>query len=521
MCGIAGMWGQPNETVVQEMLDRLEHRGPDAGGLFVSDAGVLGHRRLAIVDIGTGDQPIYNERRTTAIVVNGEVYNHAGLRERLANRHRFTTRSDSEPVLHLYEEFGSAAVRHLDGMFAFAVGDGDTLFIARDPMGIKPLYYGYSDGALVFGSELKALVGIADDIREFPAGSCFHTEFGFRRYYTVPDRAPRPMPPAVARSLLRQTLEHAVHARLMSDVPVGVLVSGGLDSSIVAALARRQVDHLHTFAVGLKGSPDLEAARVLARHLDTVHHEYPFTLGEMICKLPEIVYHLESFDQDLVRSAIPCYFASRLASDHVKVVLTGEGADELFAGYPYYRSFTDPKALHRELRRSVATLHNINLQRVDRMTMAHSIEGRVPFLDVELAELALTIPHEWKLCDDGTGLRDKWLLRSTFEDLLPPEIVWRSKAQFDEGTGTVAALADLAEEWPGAREWPASGHLLPGHPLRSPEELAYYRLFADAFPHPERLLANVARWWLRPEPAAPPPPSEGLVTRTLRHRTRP
>ena len=296
-------------------------------------------------------------------------------------------------------------------------------------------------------------------------------------------------------TLVRETLERSVTKRLMSDVPLGAFLSGGLDSSILVALLRPHVNELHTFSVGIEGSRDLEAARTVAHHLDTVHHEHVLEPEEIAASLPKILFHLESFDQDLVRSAIPCYFAARLASREVKVILTGEGADELFAGYRYYRDYEDSALLHRELRRSVQSLHNINLQRVDRMTMAHSIEGRVPFLDVEMIALAQTIPPQLKLNKNG-GPRpvEKYVLRKAFEDLLPAEIVWRNKEQFDEGSGTVDLLAETVGRWMPPAEARQYSARHPDAHLRSPEECLYHKLLCDAYADPAPVLKNVARW---------------------------
>jgi asparagine synthase (glutamine-hydrolysing) len=286
----------------------------------------------------------------------------------------------------------------------------------------------------------------------------------------------------------------------MSDVPLGAFLSGGLDSSILVALARRQMDRLHTFSVGFEGSPDLVAARQVARHLDTIHHEYVLTEDDIVRELPRIIYHLESFDQDLVRSAIPTYFTARLAAEHVKVVLTGEGADELFAGYRYHREIRSADELQRELTRSIAALHNINLQRVDRLTMAHSLEARVPFLDIRMIALAQQVPLAWKLrrLPDGR-LIEKWILRKACEDLLPAEIVWRDKQQFDEGSGTVDVVGRRGSpNWldEAAAESYAARH--PAASLRSPEECTYHQILCDAFPQSSFIFDNVARWSARP-----------------------
>jgi len=499
MCGIAGIWGEVDEALVREMMGRLAHRGPDAEGVYGNHAGVLGHKRLAIMDPERGRQPIFDEAGERAIITNGEIYNSPTLRSRLEGRHFFRTGSDSEVPLHLYEDVGEGLVRSLDGMFAFAIADDAELLLARDPLGIKPLYYGRRDGALVFASELKALAGLADDVREFPPGTYYHSDGGFRTYYVVPDREPSDVPLDRLLENLRATLEEAVQARLMSDVPVGAFLSGGLDSSLIAALLRPHVDELHTFSVGTEGSADLEAARLVANYLDTEHHEYVIEPDEVAEKLPEIVYHLESFDRDLVRSAVPCWFVSRLAAEHVKVILTGEGADELFAGYEYYRGIEEPLTLHRELRRSITALHDINLQRVDRLTMAHSLEGRVPFLDTEMVDLAQRIAPKLKLRDDEGGRRwEKWILRAAFEDRLPDAIVWRDKEQFDEGSGSVGLLQGVLDRFMTDEDADGYAEAHPETDLRCREECVYHLLLDEAYAGAPAVFDNVARWSQRP-----------------------
>lgn len=501
MCGIAGAWGDSDVGTVRAMLDRLAHRGPDAAGIVDLAGGTLGHRRLAIIDLDGGNQPIANEDRSKTIITNGEIYNFRQLRGDLEPRHVFRTRSDGESALHLFEELGPSMVRKLDGMFAIAVAHGGNLFLARDPIGIKPLYYAIDDTdesapVFFFASEIKALTGLRIPVRDVPPGTCYDFERGFLPYYRLPEYQPRERPDGVLFPILRETVESAIEKRLMSDVPVGVFLSGGLDSSIVAAIAAQHLQPLHTFAVGTEGSSDLEAARIVARHVGSEHHEHIMDPQEIGRDLRTILYHLESFDRDLVRSAIPCFYCSRLASDHVKVVLTGEGADELFAGYRYYRGIERPQLLQAELRRSVGALHNVNLQRVDRMTMAHGVEGRVPFLDLDLVRLAETIPTERKLVrrPDGT-IVDKWILRAVVEDLLPPEIVWRDKLQFDQGSGTLDAL-DLilgSQEVRGLDLDDSMPSLSPV--LRSREERIYYQLMAETFGEAiEVIVDNAARW---------------------------
>jgi asparagine synthase (glutamine-hydrolysing) len=512
ICGIAGIHGAPDARVVEQMTDALTHRGPDGAGLLAGSVMVLGHRRLAIMDPAGGAQPIFGEagRRNVpvgeapveeraAIVANGEIYNFPGLRPSLATRHEFATRSDTEAILHLFEERDTATPAALRGMFAFAVADGDRLFLARDPIGIKPLYYGrgrVADGStvLAFASEMAPLATWVDELHEFPPGTWFDSRTGFQRYYEVPPPEPveRSTEEHIAR--VRQGIEDAVASHLMSDVPVGAFLSGGLDSSLIAAIARRHISELHTFSVGVAGSPDLAAARRMADRLGTIHHEYELTADEVVATLPEIVRSLESFDQDLVRSAIPTYFCARLAARHVKVVLTGEGADELFAGYPYHRSIVDPAALQRELRRSVTTLHDINLQRCDRLTMLHGLEARVPFLDTDFIETALAVPATLKLVTEADGrVVEKWVLRKAVEDLLPDDITWRVKEQFDEGSGTVDLVGDALRQEFAAIDLDAYRAGTPDR-IRSAEEAFYHRLLTRAFPRPQLILDNVARW---------------------------
>jgi asparagine synthase (glutamine-hydrolysing) len=515
MCGIAAVSKSSDDGIVTEMMKRIAHRGPDSEGLYrdPDGRGVLGHRRLSIVDPAGGDQPLLSDRPRSAAVVNGEIYNHQEIREMLHDAH-FQSGSDSESILQLYLEVDQEAVRRLHGMFAFVVQDGDDLFVGRDALGIKPLYMGRRGSSWCFASEIKALVGIAEGIREFPPGSTFHTTRGFRRFYSVPELEQESFSPLEASARLREALERAVIRRLMSDVPVGVFLSGGLDSSVVAAIARQHIDPLHSFAVGTAGSEDLLAARRVASYLGTTHHEYVLTAEDILEHLPHILYHLESFDQDLVRNGIPCYFAARRAAEHVKVVLTGEGADELFAGYRYHKRYLDVEELQRELRRCICRLHNINLQRLDRLTMAHGVEGRVPFLDLEIVSLAQRLEPRLKLHGEGRDrVVEKWLLRRACEDLLPDEIVWRDKQQFDEGSGTVSLLPGALDQW---ADLLSPGEYLRANSdtyLRSPEECVYHALLVATYPDPEPVLSNVARWSDLPaNPGGPVVPGWGNET---------
>jgi asparagine synthase (glutamine-hydrolysing) len=490
MCGIAGTWGADDQPTVVTMLDRLAHRGPDAQGLFSAPgrAGTLGHRRLSIVDVDGGDQPLVAEAR--ALVANGEIYNAPSLRDELEEERTFATGSDSEVILHLLGEADTSATARLHGMFAFALARDGELILGRDPIGIKPLYTGRHQGNVVFSSELRALPAGTTDVEPLPPGTVWSSHTGPRRYYEIPEPVPVAGELVDHAQRVRDALETAVVRQLMSDVPVGSFLSGGLDSSAIVALLRPHVDELHTFSVGLAGSPDLAAARLVSEHLDTIHHEYVLDPREIRDTLPEIVAALESFDQDLVRSAVPTYFTARLAAEHVKVVLTGEGADELFAGYRYHKDLESDEALQADARRSLAGLHHANLQRVDRITMVHSLEARVPFLDLDVIETALSIPAA--LRRPGEGAPEKAVLRMAVDGLLPASVVWRDKAQFDEGSGTAGLLPELtAADGIDVERYRAR---FPGTPLRSAEECVYHRILCESLPDPEPVLANVARW---------------------------
>ncbi len=501
ICGIAGIWNYFDQKGISSMLDEMVHRGPDAAGekIFRDVPGVFGHRRLSIMDPKGGDQPIDNENRTLSIIANGEIYNFPELYRTLSEKHTFKTKSDTETVLHLFEDFGTNLVDKLEGMYAFAIADGRNLFVARDPVGIKPLYYTEGEDGFYFASELKPLAKLPGTVREFPPGTYYQTGKGFKTFYEVPEAAISREPLKNQIQKLRCTLEKVVDSHLMSDVPLGVFLSGGLDSSITTALSRKIIGRpIHSFSVGIEGCPDLESARMLSRYLDTIHHEYLITVDEVMARLPEIIYYLESYDQDLVRSAIPTYFTARLAKEHVKVVLSGEGADELFAGYGYFKDYTgNGEVLQSEMRRSVSTLHNINLQRVDRLTMAHSIEARVPFLDKEAIEVGLSIPSEYKL--RGNPPIEKWILRKAVEDLLPDEITWRKKEQFDEGSGIIDFIEQAIAEIFSQEDARRHQEKHPGLQFRSREECYYHKLFTEVFERPEVIMANMGRWAQRPD----------------------
>jgi asparagine synthase (glutamine-hydrolysing) len=464
------------------MLEVMRHRGPDDLGVHVDTNVAIGQTRLSIIDVVGGKQPIYNEEGDGLVVCNGEIYNHQALRKRLEH-HSFRTHSDTETIIHLFEELGPRCIEFLDGMFAFATHKDGELFVGRDPLGIKPLYYAVEDGRFYFASEMKALLKVTNNIREFPPGHYYTTSKGFRRYYSVPEFRGELAKADDVAGLVRESLTDAVEKRLMSDVPLGVYLSGGLDSSIVAALAKRSLPELHTFSVGVAGSHDLAYAERAAQKLGTIHHTYVYDEDEVLDHLKGIIYHLESYDYALVRSAIPNFFVSHLAHGKAKVILSGEGADEVFSGYHYLKKFTG-EDLHHELWRITSSLHNLNLQRCDRMTMAHSLEGRVPFLDTRVIETASRIPLDFKL---GPNQTEKWILRVAFKDRVPDEVLWRRKEKFSEGAGSMLYLKDYAERQISDQDLAEAeaGKL----PVRSKEELLYYRIFTETYP--ETLLGNI------------------------------
>ncbi|MHB1190927.1 MAG: asparagine synthase B [Armatimonadota bacterium] len=477
MCGIAGMYGDGSNAALDLMLERLRHRGPDDSGVYRTEEASFAHARLSIIDVAAGKQPILNENDNLCIVFNGEIYNHRELRKRLFG-HTFKTDTDTEVILHLYEELGPDCVRELDGMFAIAIyGCDGSLLLARDPLGIKPLYTSRRGETIYFASEMKALQGIVPEFEEFPAGHLYHTGAGLLRYFEMPGGSVVQMSVEEAKGGIRRYLERAVEKRLMSDVPLGVFLSGGLDSSIIAAVAAREPG-LNTFSVGMESSEDRKYAWMVAEYLGTRHHEEVYTLDDMLQALPQVIYHLESYDAALVRSAVPNYFLARLAGKHVKVVLSGEGADELFSGYHYLKEF-DGDRLHRELVEITESLHNTNLQRCDRMTMAHGIEGRVPFLDVDLLRFAFSLPTELKLGPEGT---EKWVLREAFADCLPDEVVYRRKSKFSEGCGSSQKLAEVAEDRISDSEFERESRLPSGRRIKNKEELMYYRIFREFYP---------------------------------------
>ena len=503
MCGIAGCIGTRDKETINRMLDALPHRGPNDRGLHVNGASVFGHTRLSIVDVANGHQPILANGGSQGIISNGEIYNFREIREKLFSRRSFTTESDSEVILRLYQEKGPECVRELDGMFAFAIFDGDDFMLARDPVGIKPLYYGYHKDNLYFTSELGAmsLAGVGE-VHEFPAGHYYTPGEGFVRYYRIPEIEDHLLTDIDETCrLIRETFIRAVRKRLLADpeVPVGSFCSGGLDSSLVAAIAADDIRHLHTFVVGMEDemgdvSDDVKAARIASDHIGSTHHELLFTESEYYDALSLVIRKLESYDPSLVRCAVPCYFTCKLAADYVTVALTGEGADEVFTGYHYMKHFPFDK-LNMEARRCIGNLHNINLQRADRMGMLFSLELRVPFLDVDMIDLGMKIPPRLKIRNHKGARIEKWILRKAFEDTdyLPDEILWRYKVQYTQGAGCESLGEKLAHKEMSEEEFEQIKEENPKATINSREAAYYFKIFRKYHPQ-DSILGSVGIW---------------------------
>jgi asparagine synthase (glutamine-hydrolysing) len=511
VCGIAAVIdadrtpqeAHESDRLGRAMLDRLHHRGPDGRGDERAGTSWLGHTRLAIVDLAGGAQPMVSDDGWR-VVANGEIYNHDALRaELVAEGRRLRTASDSEVVLHAVAAWGTEGVRRLRGMFAFCVVAPDgRVVLGRDPVGIKPLYWARRDGRVLVASELAAFPeDHRADVEEFPPGHTWAPDEGLRPVVDLHED-PVGAGPAEpfrtreeAKEAVREAVVAAVRERMMADVPLGVFLSGGLDSSIVAAVMAREATSgttVRSFAAGTAGSPDLAAARQVAEHLGLEHHERVYTDDEVLDVLPDVVRATESYEPSLVRSAVPNYLLSELAARHVKVVLTGEGADELFAGYHHLRGLS-PEELREALVAGIDVLHHLNLQRADRVSMAHGLEARVPFLALEVLAVAQRVPVEWKLLgEDGLPqAQEKALLREAFEGWLPAAVLWRRKEQFGDGSGTAEVMARRAASFVPDHTWHAAP--LPGlPPARTREELGYQRIFVDHLGgvRPERVLGG-------------------------------
>ncbi|GAB3526533.1 asparagine synthase-related protein [Arthrobacter monumenti] len=492
MSGIVAAHGSFDPTMGERMLQRLSHRGPDGEGTRAIGDSWLGSRHLEIVGPGRSAQPLGNGSESMWLVGDGEVYNHERIRNHLG-ADLFSTRSDLEAALLLFEQDGVTAFEELWGTFALVIAGEDGRFAAvRDPLGIVPLYWARRDGTVVFASELKAFdADWRADVLPFPPGQVWTSDEGLKPGPAFPaaapvllqSRHPDEEPPRWVFDAIRETLVRAVEGAMEADVPAGILLSGGVDSSVVTAIAakvaKERGTRLKTFAAGLEGSADLAAARLVAEHVGSEHRELIYTPEDAIELVPEVIASLESFDPTLVHSAVPNYMVAKLASTQVKIVLVGEGADELFAGYSHYGQHETGEALHEDLIGTIEGLHIGGLQRVDRVTAAHGLEPRLPFLDLELVELALALPPSWKLISDERIA--KYLLRRAFDGWLPDEVLWRPKEQFGQGTGMNDVLRAHFGETVSAEDLELEQDVL-DPPLRTREELAYYRMFTEALP---------------------------------------
>ena len=515
MCGILAVIGSTDLELAKKQLQKMVHRGPDENDVIVTEYGhILGHQRLSIVDLNTGKQPIQGKDSSTYVIHNGEIYNHEELRKGLTQNHTRRTRSDSEIILHLYEERGEELLDQLDGDFAFVLVDGPKILAGRDPIGVKPLYYGKDKkGALWFASELKALVEVCPDIQEFPPGHYFTLEKGLVRYakYAWMDNNFIPQKSYVP---LREKLEQAVTKRLMSDVPIGVLLSGGLDSSLIASIAAREMnkrgEHIKSFCVGISTDAfDMVAARKVAQHIGSEHHEIIFTLEEALATLEDIIYHLESYDVSTIRSGIPMYFLMKyINSLGMKVILSGEGADEVFGGYMYFHDAPSHIAVQRECAERLLLTHKHEVLRVDKTSMANSVEVRVPFLDKVFLNTAMALEPQLKLVfPERIG---KNVLRAAFDDkkspYLPQEVLWRDKEQFQDGVGYswVEGLKAFAEAQITDEEFALRARLFPYNTPDTKEAFFYRKIFEETFPHPKAntlILAWHPKWQKNADPS--------------------
>ena len=532
MCGFVGCFdlnsgSQPiaeglKEQLRNSVLDmskKIRHRGPDWSGIYTGDNAIISHERLSIVDPFSGKQPLISDDGTIILAANGEIYNHKEIRKEFEGKYNFKTQSDCEVIIPLYKAYGKDFIEKLSGIFAFALYDSknDVYLIARDEIGVIPLYQGWDkSGRYYVASELKALEGECVSIQEFPNGCYYYSKDkepvrwykrsweNYENVKSMPkatDEKGEIINPTVIEKV-RNGLEEAVRKQLMSDVPYGVLLSGGLDSSIIAAITQKfskkriETDskeaawwpQLHSFAVGLEGSPDLIAAKKAADYIGTVHHEIHFTIQEALDALPDVIYHIETYDITTVRASTPMYLLARaIKSMGIKMVLSGEGSDELFGGYLYFHKAPNAQEFHEELVRKMSKLHLYDCLRANKSLMAWGVEGRVPFLDKEFIDIAMNLNPSDKmniLLPDGSQRIEKWIIRKAFEDLLPAEICWRQKEQFSDGVGYnwIDTLKKMTEEKISDAEFARRENRFPINPPKTKEEYYYREIYSSLFP---------------------------------------
>lgn len=507
MCGFVGAFELKNDAeslrpLILKMAKRIRHRGPDWSGIYCGDKAILAHERLAIVDVASGGQPQYSKDKNLILAVNGEIYNHQEIRDRQAGTYEFQSKSDCEVILSLYKEKGVELFNEINGIYAFALYDkeNDSFLIGRDHIGIIPLYYGHDSlGQFFVASELKALEGVCVEIKEFQPGHYYDSREGkmvcwykrdWMEFDAVKDNSSDVQ-------VLKESLEEAVHRQLMSDVPYGVLLSGGLDSSIISAVAKKYAGkriesgssqeawwpQLHSFAIGLKGAPDLAAAKKVADHIGTIHHEIHFTIEEALDALSDVIYHIETYDVTTIRASTPMYLLARfIKSMGVKMVLSGEGSDELFGGYLYFHKAPNAKEFHEETVRKMDKLHLYDCLRANKTLAAWGVEGRVPFLDIEFIDTAMRLNPKDKMC--GHGKIEKHILREAFESYLPESVAWRQKEQFSDGVGYnwIDTLKEVAAKKVTDEQMTNAAVRFPVNPPMSKEEYWYRTMFEEHFP---------------------------------------
>lgn len=507
MCGIVSIFNIKKQThelreKALRMSQKIRHRGPDWSGIYCGGSAILAHERLSIVDPESGGQPLFSPDRKVVLAVNGEIYNHQEIRRQYAGRYDFQTGSDCEVILALYRDKGIDFLEDISGIFAFALYDEekDAFLIARDPIGVIPLYIGYDSDATVYvASELKALEGQCERYEPFLPGHYYWSkEPGMKRYYhrdwfeydAVKNNE-------ASVDAIRDALKDSVRRQLMSDVPYGVLLSGGLDSSVISAIAEKFSEHriednsqtraywprLHSFAVGLKGAPDLAKAKLVADHIGTVHHEINYTIQEGLDAIRDVIYFIETYDVTTVRASTPMYLLARvIKSMGIKMVLSGEGADEVFGGYLYFHKAPSAKAFHEESVRKLSKLHYYDCLRANKSLSAWGIEGRVPFLDKEFLDVAMRTNPDAKMCPGSTI--EKKIVREAFADMLPAEIAWRQKEQFSDGVGYswIDTLKKITSEAVSDEQMAHAAERFPINPPLNKEEYYYRSIFAEYFP---------------------------------------
>ncbi|MDN3701261.1 asparagine synthase B [Vibrio artabrorum] len=507
MCSVFGILDIKSDAaalrpMALEMSKKLRHRGPDWSGIYAGEKAILAHERLAIVGLNSGAQPLYSQDKKHILAVNGEIYNHKELRARYEDKYQFQTDSDCEVILALYQEMGADLLEELNGIFAFVLYDEekDEYLVGRDHIGIIPLYQGYDEhGNYYVASEMKALVEVCKTISEFPPGSFYSSKDAEPQRYYIRDwnEYAAVQGNSTSKEELTEALEAAVKRQLMTDVPYGVLLSGGLDSSITSAVAKRFAamrieddeqseawwPQLHSFAVGLEGAPDLIAAREVADKIGTVHHEMTYTIQEGLDAIRDVIYHIETYDVTTIRASTPMYLLARkIKAMGIKMVLSGEGADEIFGGYLYFHKAPNAKEFHEETVRKLLALSMFDCARANKSLAAWGVEGRVPFLDKEFIDVAMRLNPEDKMC--GNGKMEKHILRECFEDYLPDSIAWRQKEQFSDGVGYdwIDTLKATAEAKVTDQQMEAAKFRFPYNTPTTKEGYAYREIFEELFP---------------------------------------